>query len=327
MSLGERQRQDRSVDVGITDLLDGCSLPAEGCTFAGRTLELPEPIVLRVPLAARSRQWQPLKVDPLAEETFLALVEQRAATREQLNVITANVHWLALLRDRPELRSLSSRFEITLIDGVPLRWLAEATTGQDVERLTGADLVPRLCAQSAATGLRLFFLGGAPGVAAVAAGRAASRFDGCRVVGACAPTPAVLADSRASQQLCEEIDARRPDVLFVGFGMPKQEQWLIDHRDDLEVPVRLCVGGSFDMLAGDVRRAPRPVQRVGMEWAWRFAMEPQRLWHRYIVEDLPIGLGIARSVASGRLKRRVAIERTVNSGLLSTEGGEPEVQP
>ena len=123
-------------------------------------------------------------------------------------------------------------------------------------------------------------LGGAPGVAVAAAKVLEERYPGLRVVGAeCPPFRPPTPEEDAA--LVERIRSAAPDLLFVAFGQPKGELWIADHLDRIGVPVSVQVGGSLEMLTGTVRRAPWLVQRTGMEWAWRIAMEPRRLGPRY----------------------------------------------
>jgi len=155
------------------------------------------------------------------------------------------------------------------------------------------------CAQLAVKrGYSIFLLGAAPGVAYETAEVLQQRFPGLRIAGTYSPPSAEMADH--DDDVCVRmVRAAQPDLLFVAFGAPKQEHWIRAHQATLNVPVCMGVGGSFDMLAGNVRRAPVWIQRHGLEWLYRLAQEPRRLWKRYIVHDLPVFVRLMRQSRDG----------------------------
>ena len=199
--------------------------------------------------------------------------------------VTANLHSAMVAAEDPKVAAALRRAAFVLADGMPLVWASRFKGRPLPERVAGSDLVPALCARAARRGRSVFLLGGAPGVAAEAARVLEDRYPGLRVVGAeCPPFRPPTPDEDAA--LADRIRAAEPDLLFVAFGQPKGEVWIADHLDDLGVPVSVQVGGSLEMLTGRVRRAPRLVQRTGLEWAWRVAMEPRRLGPRYAANAL-----------------------------------------
>lgn len=239
----------------------------------------------------------PLRVDPLNREQLHQALADACATRRPLSMMSVNLHWAALAAEDPEVRRLGASIDLALLDSTPLQWLLQAELARPIEKLAGSDLVPELCAWSASTGYRLFFLGAAPGVADAAAARARVRFPGCNIVGTYAPERAEIEDGAGARSICRRIDATGADVLIVALGMPLQERFIVENAPHLRVPVRFGVGGSLDFLAGVVPRAPELLQAAGLEWAYRVAREPRRLWRRYLMEDLPYGITIARRIA------------------------------
>jgi N-acetylglucosaminyldiphosphoundecaprenol N-acetyl-beta-D-mannosaminyltransferase len=139
---------------------------------------------------------------------------------------------------------------------------------------------------AAAKGYSIFLLGAGPGVAEEAACVLRTRHPGVRVVGTYAPPMRPLT-SDEDESMVRLIQEMQPDMLFVAFGAPKQDQWIRTHLDRLGAPVCMGVGGAFDMLAGRVKRAPMWMQHWGLEWLYRVTQEPARLWQRYFVHDLP----------------------------------------
>ena len=188
--------------------------------------------------------------------------------------------WLNALDD-PHLHRIMAGSALVLPDGMPLVWAAGLLGCPLVERVTGVDMVPRLAELSARKGYGIFLLGARPGVAERAGRLLEQTYPGVRIVGTYAPAEENLLQMDHNEIL-RQIHAARPDILLVAFGNPKQEKWIWMHRKRLGVPLSMGVGGSFDILAGDVRRAPRWIQRCGLEWAMRFVQEPVRLGPRYL---------------------------------------------
>jgi N-acetylglucosaminyldiphosphoundecaprenol N-acetyl-beta-D-mannosaminyltransferase len=170
---------------------------------------------------------------------------------------------------------------------MPIVWLSRLAGSPLKERVTGSDLFWELAAISDRTGLTLFYLGGRPGMAARAAEVVRERYPNVRIGGVYCPPFETMGSAEEDARIAERIEAARPDVLLVALGSPKQEKWIAAHRGSLCVPVSIGVGGSFEMAAGAVKRAPRILQRIGCEWLFRLMQEPRRLGRRYLGNDLP----------------------------------------
>jgi len=149
-------------------------------------------------------------------------------------------------------------------------------------RVTGSDLVPALFQSTAERGpLRVFLLGAASGVGERAAANVARQWPQVEIVGVYSPPLGFERSEAENAEILDRIRQARPDVLVVGLGAPKQELWVHQHRDQIAAPVALCVGATIDFLAGEKKRAPRWMQRAGLEWLHRMASEPRRLVRRY----------------------------------------------
>jgi len=221
-----------------------------------------------------------LPLTPITFHQTLDAIEGLIAAKEPSIVITANLHYAMLSNQEPDLPQINQNAAFIVADGAPLVWASRRTPTPLPERVAGSDLVPAVCARIAPKHGRVFLLGGAPGVAEAAGEILADRFPGLQVVGAETPPFRKLAEAETAA-LVARIRQTNPDVLFVAFGQPKGERWLTQHAHELGAPVSLQIGASFDMLIGRVRRAPRWVQRLGFEWAWRISTEPRRLGPRY----------------------------------------------
>lgn len=232
------------------------------------------------------------------DEAVRRILEMARKTDKPRYVCTANLDHLAISEHDDEFRDVYRRADLVLADGMPVVWLSQPhIMGRLQERVAGSDLFWELSKASAKTGLRLFLLGGLPGSADRAAEALRTSYPGVQICGTDCPSFENWATDAEQQRILETIHAAKPDILFVGLGAPKQEKWIAKRRLDLNVPVSIGVGGSFEMASGSVRRAPVWMQKSGLEWAYRLAQEPKRLWDRYMRRDVPYLIGMVPNAA------------------------------
>ncbi len=194
--------------------------------------------------------------------------------------ITANTHYAMLTREMADLRELNARAAFIIADGAPLVWATHRRSVPLPERVAGSDLIFELSDLAVRKGYRIFLAGGAPGVADLAAQRLTARYPRLQVVGTAAPS--FQGQSiKEYQELKTLIRKARPHILILAATMPFGERWLLIHLSDLGVPVGVNLGAALDFAAGRVSRAPRWMQKLGLEWAFRLMMEPKRLFSRY----------------------------------------------
>jgi exopolysaccharide biosynthesis WecB/TagA/CpsF family protein len=221
-----------------------------------------------------------LPLAPLTMSQALERIDRMIHSGQSHYVVTANVFYAQLCEEDASLREVNAGASLVVADGMPLVWASRLQKRRLPERVTGADLFPALCGLAASKGYRVYILGGAPGVGETAVDRLKERFPGLEVVGIESPPfRALTAEEEAAQ--IERIRAARPHLLFISFSMPRGERWLAKHMQTLGVPVGMNVGAALDFMAGRVPRAPRWIQRIGMEWAYRLYQEPRRLVARY----------------------------------------------
>src|SRR5437588_10321325 len=235
------------------------------------------------------------------EET-LGWIDAMVAERRRGYVCACNVHTLMAAREDPELRAaLLSPYALNVPDGQPLVWAINALGHSLTDRVYGPELMARACARSAATEHRFYLYGGRDQDALLKLSLSLRRrFPGVNIVGGYAPPFRPLTpEERAA--IVEEINEAEPDVVWVGIGVPKQEKWMAALRADLEAPVLLGVGAAFDFLAGLVPQAPPGLQAAGLEWTYRLAHEPRRLWRRYLRYNPRFVGAFARQLASQRV--------------------------
>ncbi len=214
-----------------------------------------------------------VRVHRVGMQETLDCIEGWIRERTPRMVITADANALVLAQDDSEFRHLLATADLVTPDGFGLLWAARRCGTPFPERVPGVELVARLAQLSHEHGYRLYFVGAAPGVAQRAAQNLLQRFPSARIVG----IDHGYFTPEQEPEVLTRIRAVQPDVLLVGMGMPRQEKWIARHKDQLGVPVSVGVGGSFDVYAGVVRRAPRWMQRYGLEWLWRLLQDPRKI--------------------------------------------------
>lgn len=199
-------------------------------------------------------------------------------------VCATGVHGVSEAQRDPAVRRALNAGWLNVPDGMPLAWLGRWHGHRQVTRVYGPDLMLAVCDAGRAAGLTHYFWGGAPGVPERLREELTRRFPGLRVVGVLSPPFRPLTADEAAA-LRAEVAAKRPDVLWVGLSTPKQELFMAAHWAQLDAGVLVGVGAAFDFLSGHVKQAPRWMQRSGLEWLFRLAVEPRRLWRRYLVNN------------------------------------------
>ena len=167
-------------------------------------------------------------------------------------------------------------------DGMPVVWAGKLKGGKHIARTYGPDLMLALCAFGEERGYRHFFYGGIPQNCDALEKRLKERFSSIKVAGRISP-PYRNVGAMESNDVISQINAAKPDILWIGLGSPKQDFWMHQHRAQLDVPVMIGVGAAFDFLAGTKRQAPRWMRNSGLEWLFRLCCEPKRLWRRYLI--------------------------------------------
>jgi exopolysaccharide biosynthesis WecB/TagA/CpsF family protein len=182
---------------------------------------------------------------------------------------------------------------LTVPDGMPLVWAGQKAGFEEMDRVAGPDLLERVMTESAERGWTQYFYGGAEGVAAELRDRFQERHPALKVIGVECPPYRPLTEAEDAA-LVERLNEAKPDIVWVGLGAPKQERWMADHRDKLNATILVGVGAAFDFHTGRLDRAPRWMQRAGLEWSYRLSKEPKRLWKRYLLGIPRFGFGILR---------------------------------
>lgn len=211
-----------------------------------------------------------------------------------LTVVGPNAHLVTLAERNSRFAEAMQDADLAVPDGVSVVMAARVLGVPIPERVAGGDLMERMCAESAHHGFRVFFLGGLPGAADTAARNLRERYPGLRVCGTCCPPLGFESDRAELDLILRVITEAAPDLVCVALGAPKQEIWMQENRARLKVGAIMAVGAALDTQAGLRRRAPRWVQAIALEWLFRLAMEPRRLWRRYLIGNAKFIVLVAR---------------------------------
>jgi N-acetylglucosaminyldiphosphoundecaprenol N-acetyl-beta-D-mannosaminyltransferase len=214
-----------------------------------------------------------VRVDDVTYDEALAHVQHCVASGGAHQIATVNVEFIMAARHDLPFRRVLEQASLCVPDGTGVLWAARRQGTPLRERVAGVDLVERIAERGSERGWRIFFLGAAPGVAERAAKLLAERYPGLKIAGCYAGSPR----PEEEDAILSQVQAAQPDVLFVAYGAPRQDLWIARNQARSGVPVAIGVGGSFDFIIGEVRRAPQWVQRAGLEWLHRLAREPWRL--------------------------------------------------
>lgn len=237
-----------------------------------------------------------MPLDPLTESQALDVLAARINQRQSTWVLTPNLDILRHYRLAPHLRPLfhaeQSGADLLLADGMPLIWASRLINRKHAlpQRVPGSTLVLSLAKLADKHGWRLFLLGGSPGAATRAAAVLQARHRNLQVAGTCCPPMGFESDPAEFDRIRDQLLAARPDLVYVALGFPKQELVIQKLRPHLPHATFIGVGISLSFIAGTVHRAPRWMQRIGLEWAHRLVQEPRRLAKRYLLQDLPFAL-------------------------------------
>jgi N-acetylglucosaminyldiphosphoundecaprenol N-acetyl-beta-D-mannosaminyltransferase len=229
------------------------------------------------------RQILDVRVDAVDYESAIARILRWARQGRSSYICCACVHSIMVAHDSSEYRNAMRNADLVTPDGMPLVWLLRWLGIANATRVCGPDLMPRVLEAAASGGIRVGFYGGTEGVLHQLVDRAKSLFPGLRVTYAVSPPFRPLTPKEDADTTSAIIDSGS-QILFVGLGTPRQDPWMNVHRGRIPA-VMLGVGAAFDFFAGSKRQAPRWMQRSGLEWLFRLATEPRRLWRRYVLNN------------------------------------------
>lgn len=203
-------------------------------------------------------------------------------------VVAINVDVVMKIERDNYLKKIVDEAALTLVDGKPLIWIARWHKHPVKAKISGSDMVPDLCRVAAEKGYSVFIIGGKDGIAEKAKANLEKDMPGIKIVGTYAPPLGFENNEAELEKINKMISAVHPQLLIACLGCPKQEKWIYENYQKYDGIVSICAGATVDFLAGNMRRAPKWMSEHGLEWLYRFAQEPKRLFKRYFVEDIQI---------------------------------------
>jgi N-acetylglucosaminyldiphosphoundecaprenol N-acetyl-beta-D-mannosaminyltransferase len=239
-----------------------------------------------------------IPVTALRFDDQVEIMHQWAINRASRVVCVANVHMLMEAHRDPAFSEVMHRVDLVSPDGMPLVWMLRHLGKPDQDRMAGLDVFHALCCRAEKTGTSIFFLGSTPDVLSAIESRLHVEFPRLIIAGLESPPFRPLTDVE-DQALIERINESGAGLVFVALGCPKQEKWMDGHRGRVH-SVMIGLGGAFPVYAGIHKRAPNWVRKSGLEWAYRLAQEPRRLWRRYWDTNLPFTLLALRQLISAK---------------------------
>jgi N-acetylglucosaminyldiphosphoundecaprenol N-acetyl-beta-D-mannosaminyltransferase len=241
---------------------------------------------------------------PLAMTDYahaLDAMDEMIERRQKGIVCAVAVHAVTVGYEDPEMHEALQRATLVLPDGMPVVWAANMLGENLRERVYGPELMLRYNDRCAERGHRVWLYGGRDqGSLVQLALNMRQRHPGIQIVGGYSP-PFHALSPQEEDEVVQQINDARPDVLWVGIGVPKQEKWMARMRDRLEVPVMCGVGAAFDFHAGRISQAPGWMQERGLEWIYRIAQEPRRLLPRYLYYNPRFVMAFARQYMAERV--------------------------
>jgi len=273
--------------VGVSDDLTR-GLQTLGAAPAAAVRRLPSATVLNVPLAVADY------------ELVIDWMESAIAADRRVSVSAAAVNLVMTAREDPVTAAAVASTTLLVPDGQPLVWALRLLGHSSATRIYGPDLMAHFCDRAAVTGVPCYLYGGRDDEArALLAARLAERHPGLRIAGGTSP-PFRALTAGEEERVIEDINGSGAKVVWVGIGQPKQEIWMARLRPRLNAPVLVGVGAAFDFHAGLVPQAPPWMGRNGLEWSYRLAQEPRRLWRRYARHNPRFVLAFARQYLDER---------------------------
>ncbi|MBB6635127.1 WecB/TagA/CpsF family glycosyltransferase [Cohnella thailandensis] len=237
-------------------------------------------------------------------DDLLAFMDRAILAGKPCYILTCNVDHLMKLQQDAHFRDVYSQATAVVADGMPIVWASRLLRTPLKQRVAGSDIMPKLGRRLAKRGYRIFLLGAAEGVADKARLNLEAKYPEINIVGTYSPSYGFESNEAECRWIISMLRSKRPDIVLVGAGAPKQEKWIHRHYRQYGAPISIGVGAALDYMAGEVKRAPVFLQRSSLEWLWRLIQEPRRLWRRYLLDDMKfLGL-LLRELRVGRGEKR-----------------------
>lgn len=221
-------------------------------------------------------------------------VIKRIKENKKTFIITPNVDFLTRYNENEDFKKVCDKADVSIIDGMPVYWIAKAKGIKDANRIAGIDFCTNLAKKSKEDNFSMFLLGGENDVANKAANILIEKYN-ANIAGAISPKIGFEKQEDSLNEVLEIINKCKPDVILAGMSSPIQENFIVNNMDKIDAKVFIGVGGTFNVISGDITRAPKFMQKLGLEWLHRVAKEPGRLASRYAKNALDLSKLIVKS--------------------------------
>jgi len=225
-----------------------------------------------------------VQISSISNDDLLTAFTQHILHKEKKQVCITPVNSVMAAIKSEQVKNIYNTADYVLCDGMPIKWAASFLNTPIVERITGLDLLPNLVALCAKHDFSIFLLGASPGVGDKLKDIILTKYPQAKVVGVYVPPFMSTFTDEENIKMISVVNAASPDVLLVSLTAPKQDIWIAHNKDALNATLMVGIGGAFEVMAGLAKRAPKWVQKAGLEWLYRFIQEPKRLFRRYFIE-------------------------------------------
>ncbi len=222
-----------------------------------------------------------IHIDNVTMDEAIAEIDILIQKKKRSYVVTPNLDHIVLIERDALFREIYENADLVLTDGKPLLWIAKFQGTPIKEKVSGSDLFPRMCALAAEKEYKVYILGAAEGVADKAANNLVNKYPGLNIAGTYSPPLGFENDHKEMESIIKKINDSEADILAVALGSPKGEKFIYKYKEQLDVSLSISIGATIDFEAGNVKRAPKWMSEVGMEWLFRITQDPKRLVKRY----------------------------------------------
>jgi len=224
------------------------------------------------------------QVSSISSSDLLADFKTAIQAKKLIQVAITPVNSILAAYKNPQVQEAYNAADYVLCDGIPVKWASTFLNTPIVERITGLDLLPSLVAFAANENFSLFLLGASPGVGEKLKQVILQQYPNCNIVGIYVPPFMPVFDAAENKKMVDAVNATVPDIILISLTAPKQDVWITQNKSQLHPALYVGIGGAFEVMAGLAKRAPKWVQKAGLEWLYRFIQEPRRLFRRYFIE-------------------------------------------
>lgn len=226
------------------------------------------------------------EVDNVTMSEAIDIIDKMVSDKIPSYIVTPNINHIVLIEKDIKFKQIYKNANLILTDGKPLIWISKIKKNIIKEKISGSDLLPKVCELAAEKEYGVFIFGADEGVAQKAADNLKSKYGNLTISGVYSPSYGFEKNKEEKKYIIDTIKAAKPDILVVALGSPKGEKFIYRYYKELNVPVSMSVGAAVDFAAGNIKRAPKWMSDIGLEWFYRILREPTRLAKRYFFDGL-----------------------------------------